>query len=240
MKRNIIIVIILISQVIKIYSQEKRYIRKGNKYYFEKNYQQAEIMYQKAIEKNFSSKEANFNLGNTFYREEKYDAAIQKYENVAITSYSDSLEKSKHYYNLGNAYFKNQKIKESIDAYKKALKFNPYDYDTKHNLQLAIFMIKNQNQGNQKNNNNNNKKDNNENKDNQSQNQQQHQNQQQQKQNENQNNQQNGAKQNKPNQISKEDAIRLLNEINRREKEILQQLELQKRQLQKTSADKNW
>lgn len=237
--KKIVIFIILFQTILELTeasAQEKKYIRKGNKYYNNKEYQKAEIMYQKALEKNFSSKEANFNLGNTFYREEKYDAAIEKFENVAISSKGDDKEKSFQFYNLGNAYFKNQKLKESIEAYKKSLKYDPNNYDARHNLQLAIFMLKNQNSQQNKNENNRNENKNN-NKDEQK-NQEQKQNQQQQQQNQNVN-QEGNINQDKS-QISKEDAERLLNELNRREKEVLQKVELEKRKIQKMPVDKNW
>lgn len=235
MKKITIFIILfqIILEFIEASAQEKKYIRKGNKYYNNKEYQKAEIMYQKALEKNFSSKEANFNLGNTFYRQEKYDAAIEKFENVAISSKGDDKEKSFQFYNLGNAYFKNQKLKESVEAYKKSLKYDPNNYDARHNLQLAIFMLKNQNS--QQNQNEKNKEDKNNNKDEQKK-QEQKQNQQQQNQNVNKEENINQEK----SQISKEDAERLLNELNRREKEVLQKVELQKRSIQKMPVDKNW
>ncbi|MCK7537586.1 MAG: hypothetical protein MZV63_44840 [Marinilabiliales bacterium] len=47
---------------------------------------------------------------------------------------------------IGNSMLQNQKVKESIDAYKEALRNNPNDMDTKHNLAYAQKLMQQQQQ----------------------------------------------------------------------------------------------
>ena len=42
----------------------RKYIRQGNKNYEKELYQESEILYRKSLDKNQSSYEANFNLGD--------------------------------------------------------------------------------------------------------------------------------------------------------------------------------
>ena len=125
---------------------EKKMIRKGNREYFEEKYEDAEILYRKAADKQPASVKANFNLGNSLYKQEKYEAASTKFENLAVQNSDDKMALSKYYYNLGNTYFKENKMQQSIEAYKNALRNNPGDPDAKHNLQFVKNMMAMQNQ----------------------------------------------------------------------------------------------
>ena len=128
------------------YSQaERKYIREGNGEYKDGNYQQAEVEYRKALEKDPQSYPADFNLGNALYKQKQYDAAASKYSALAGNEHNKQ-KLSRYYYNLGNSLFQKQKYSESIEAYKNALRNNPTDMDAKHNLQLALQMLNQQNQ----------------------------------------------------------------------------------------------
>ncbi|MHC5143747.1 MAG: tetratricopeptide repeat protein [Planctomycetota bacterium] len=48
--------------------------------------------------------EAQFNKANAFYRQKKFDAAIDTYQKAAVQS-TDADLVSKAKYNLGNSYF---------------------------------------------------------------------------------------------------------------------------------------
>ena len=101
------------------------------------NYQQAEINYRKAMETTHNYDKANYNLGNSLYRQERYEDAAKAFEGVANNQNSSKDLRSRAYHNLGNSLLKQEKYKESIDAYKNALKLNPTDMDTKYNLEYA-------------------------------------------------------------------------------------------------------
>ncbi|MBK8414246.1 MAG: tetratricopeptide repeat protein [Bacteroidetes bacterium] len=68
---------------------------------------------------------------------------MQQYQQ-SIERTTDPKEKASSYHNLGNSMVKAQKYAESIDAYKKALKLNPADNDTRYNLAYAQAMLRKQ------------------------------------------------------------------------------------------------
>jgi tetratricopeptide (TPR) repeat protein len=220
---------------------DRKYVRKGNSSYKEGNYQQAEVDYRKALERDPSSYKADFNLGNAMYKQEQYDAAAGRYSALAEKE-TDHEKLSRYYYNLGNTMFESQKYKESIEAYKMALRNNPADMDAKHNLQLALQYLREQqeqqqNKDNQQGGDNQNeqKKDQNEEKN-------QDPKQDQQKNDQNQGDQNNDA-QNPPPQkgeITPEDAERILQALENEEKEVMKKVQERKEQSRKVPVDKNW
>lgn len=129
--------------------QGNQMVREGNKAFKQGKFDQAEKDYRKALEKSGENVKANFNLGNTLYRKDKTDEAVQYYDQ-AITHTGDPDEKQQAYYNKGVAYQKANKLDQSILAYKNALLLNPNDSDARQNLQRALKKKKEQQQQQQK------------------------------------------------------------------------------------------
>jgi Ca-activated chloride channel family protein len=241
---KLIFIFILTAITIEAYPQaDRRFIRKGNGEYNGGNYQQAEVEYRKALEKDSLSFRAINNLGNALYRQKQYDAAAARYAGLAEKEHNKQ-KLSHYYYNLGNTLFESRKYQESVDAYKNALRNNPADIDAKHNLQLALKMLNDQKQ--QQN------KDNQQNKDQQQQKNKQNQNkqnqeQQQDKQNKNQQQQQKDQQNQSPEkpqqqigQISPEDAERILQALENEEKNVMKKVQEKNERVQKDQVDKNW
>lgn len=223
MKNILLIPVLLISTA--VYSQpEQKFIRKGNHEYNDKKYGEAEVNYRKALEKKSTSRKAEYNLSNSLYKQEKYEAAATKYNGLTQQE-KNKQNLSRYYYNLGNSLFKANKLNESIEAYKNALRNDPSDNDAKHNLQYAL-RLKNMQQQQQK--------ENKDNKDSQNKEGQQKQQDQQQQQS-----QQQQAQQQKG-QISKEDAERLLQALENDEKKVLQKVKEKQSQVKKVPVDKDW
>ncbi|MGZ4054877.1 MAG: tetratricopeptide repeat protein [Bacteroidia bacterium] len=126
-----------------IAQQEKKFIHEGNNLYNNKNYSAAEKQYEKALIKNKDSYKGSFNLGDAYYNQGKYEEAANQFQLLTHRATSkDTL--SKAYHNLGNSLLKSKKYQESIDAYKNALKNNPNDDDTRYNLSYAQQMLRKQ------------------------------------------------------------------------------------------------
>ncbi len=115
-------------------------IRQGNDRYRDKKYQDSEILYRKALEKNPKEEKAKYNLGNALYKQNKFSEARQKYMDLS-NSLKESNDKARVLFNIGNSLLKEKNYKESIDFYKKALKLNPNDFDAKYNLEYARKML---------------------------------------------------------------------------------------------------
>jgi hypothetical protein len=152
-------------------------------------------------------------------------------------------QKAKIFHNLGNTFLKSQKLQESIGAYKEALKINPNDLETKYNLSYALKQMQNQ-QNNQQNQQNQDQQDQNQdqNQDEQDQNQDQEnkdqeekQDQQQQNQDQQQNQQQNPEPKD---EISKDEAQRILDALKNNEAELQKKMREQK--TKKSNVEKDW
>ena len=120
----------------------------ADKLYTKEKYEDAEIKYKKALEKENEYK-GNFNLGNTLYKENRYEESAEAYEK-ALKETGDSLIRSKIYHNLGNSYFQQKKYDKSLENYKQALRLNPVDQNTRKNLAIVKQIIKQQQKQKQK------------------------------------------------------------------------------------------
>ncbi len=234
----IIITALFITFLCHAQTADRKYIRKGNKEYFNKKYEQAEVLYRKALEKNINSRKAEYNLANALYKQNNYDAAAAKYKTLAENE-KERNEKSKYFYNMGNALLKENKLDESIEAYKNAIRLNPHDQDAKHNLQIALRMKNGgrslQNQQNQQNQQN---PQGQQNQDNKKQSQNNQQNEQQDRQDKQQ--QKQSQSQSQHGQISREDAERLLQALENDEKKVLQKVKEKQLQIRRVQVEKDW
>lgn len=137
----------------------------GTLAYEKGDFKTATQKFEKAIETNASSLKGNFNLGNSLFKQEKYEEAATHYQN-AVGAATDKKEKAQALYNFGNTRLaqakgsmteqgqgspsldeKGQKyLKEAIDSYKNALRSNAQDYDAKNNLATAYKLLRQQEQ----------------------------------------------------------------------------------------------
>lgn len=222
MKKIIIILVTFFNYLWIWAQQENKFIREGNKLFKENKYAEAEQNYLKAMEKNPFNNITNFNLGTTFYKQQKYDEALQQF-NTFANSTTDKEKQAKAYHNIGNSYLKTDKLEEAIKAYKQSLKLNPKDEDTRYNLAYALEKLKQQQNQNQNNNN-----------------QQQNQNKEQDKQNqEKQEQQKQNQQQQQQNQLSKEEAKRLLEALQNEEKNTQEKRDKRKEAI-KVQIEKDW
>lgn len=126
--------------------QPKKEVRAGNKLYKEEKYKEAAAHYQKAVQKQPGYIPGLFNLGNTQYKQQQFEASRKIYEGTAKTA-TEKNEQAAAHYNIGNTYLEEKKYKEAVEAYKNALRKNPQDEQAKYNLSYALEMLKNQQGG---------------------------------------------------------------------------------------------
>ena len=215
--------------------QEAPQVRRGNKAYKKEQYDKAAIEYQRGLDKNSNSFEANYNLGNAYFRQEKYQEAQEAYQQAARLlnpMAKDHSDKQKQqladaFHNLGNAYYVQQDYGNAVQAYQQSLRNNPKDDNTRYNMVKAMQMLQEQQQQQQ-------------NQQNQQQNQDQKQDQQQQQQQEQQEQeqQQEQQAQQQDQQMDKETAEQILQALEQDEQET--QEKLQRQQGQKRRVEKNW
>lgn len=244
---NLLLIILIIPTIIYSKTTANDHIKKGNSLYNKQKHKDAEIEYRKALELEPGSNIAKYNLGNSLYRQGRFDEAMKMFDVVDRNKFNKKAL-GNSYHNLGNSYLQNKQYEQSIESYKKALINNPKDNDTKYNLEYARRMLQQQLQSQnqqQKQNQNNNKDNNQQQKQNQQQNDQkdnkdkQNQNSQNQQQNKDdrQDMQQTQQQQQKQN-ISKEDAERILQALMNKEKEM--QKQMKKQNAVRGRLSKNW
>jgi tetratricopeptide (TPR) repeat protein len=147
----------------QLFAQEDaKLIYEGNNQYFDSNYVQSTSSFREALKINPKNYKANFNLGNAMYRnageikntkmgilqgKQKvspdslanlvYEEAAQNFAIIANTvSDKDTLHRAWH--NIGNCYLQKKDWDQAITAYKKSLKFDPTDEETRYNLAYAL------------------------------------------------------------------------------------------------------
>ena len=172
-KYNLYISIILILLSFACIAQEEKIaLRKGNNAYHEGKALEASNYYKKSLKEKQTYYKANFNLGGAYYKTAEliksgkiatpnkkmtpdsaanlvYDQAAEQFEVVAKSvSNADTIQKAWH--NYGNAKLMQKNYEDAIFGYKKALKLNPKDEDTRYNLAYAQKKLAEQ-QKNQKN-----------------------------------------------------------------------------------------
>jgi tetratricopeptide (TPR) repeat protein len=250
---SIVFVLFLSVVVSDLYSQEyKTNTRKGNKAYEKKKYNDAEILYRKALEADSTFYKAQYNMGDALYKENQYSEAAKYYNKAIENPNIDKGTQSKAYYNMGNSFLQAglsdkenpqamEYFKNAIASYQNSLRINPKDEDAKYNLSYAKKMLQQQQQQQQQQQNQNQQnQDNKDNKDNQDKKEQKQNNQNNQQQNKDQNqDKQNNKPQggDRKEEQKKQDAERVLEAVKNNEKKTLDK---QKVKVRGGKIEKDW
>lgn len=137
------------AQEIAIDKESNNLTLDGNIEFAENNLVEAESLYRKSISKDSLNLKAVYNMGNSFYKNELKDEAINQYRSsIKKTTDKDLLHKSFH--NLGNVFMQNEDYQNAVDSFKKALLNKPSDDETRYNYVLAKELLKNQQKNNKK------------------------------------------------------------------------------------------
>jgi len=230
--KNTLYIFILLLPFLTNAQNKKTHLRNGNNLYKDSLFNDAEMKYRKSLEKDQDYFTASYNLADAVYKQERFEESSSLFEGL-IDNAKTKNEKAKLYHNLGNSLFKQQKLKESIQAYKHALKNNPKDEETRHNLALAQKMLQQQEDNQQEQEENQEKESQKEKEENQEEKQQQEQrDKQEQKQQEKQ--------QQEKEDMSKEDAEKMLEALQQQEKELQEKMQKKKIKGKKIKVLKDW
>ena len=121
---------------------DRDHLRYGNRMYRDSLYDKAEVSYRKAIELNPSSAEAIYNLGNALLMQTKTKEALEQYQ-IAAKMEQTKPRMAQTYHNAGVVLQGQQQFAEAIEMYKQALRNNPADNETRYNLALSQYQLKN-------------------------------------------------------------------------------------------------
>lgn len=115
----------------------------GNEKANEEDYKEAEKSYRKAISLEPEKEVALFNLGNTHFKDKKYDEASQRFFQTQKFA-SSKQGKHRAFHNMGNVYMQKKEYQKAVEAYKNALRNNSKDEETRYNYALAKELLENE------------------------------------------------------------------------------------------------
>jgi len=243
MKGIILIIFVVVLSFGASAQKERKFIREGNDYFNEGlkdtakldtiTFGKAEVAYRRALQIKPDDFHWQFNLADAIYKQKKSDQAATEFEKLADKT-DKPIEKASVFHNLGNSLLTQKKFDPSIDAYKKALRINPNDPETKYNLAYAMKMKKEEEKKKQK--------DKDKDKDKQDKDKDQDKNKDQNKDKQNQD-QKPQEKQDKPqqNKISRQNAEQMLQALENDEKQTQEKVrKAQAIRAERNKIDKNW
>ncbi len=117
-------------------------IQEGNEAFEADQYEQAQEAYDRALEAMPESPEVTYNSANTLYKQEQFGEAKYKLDVSAETA-EPSLSQYAAF-NAGNSLYMSEEYEAAVEAYKQALRLDPTDQEAKHNLELALQRIEEQ------------------------------------------------------------------------------------------------
>ncbi len=249
--RTVLASLILTLSIVTNAQNDRKVNRQGIKSYENGEFSEAEVQFRKAEDINHESFEAEYNTAAALYKQEKYDESFKQYGTLAEKA-EDPMLMANVWHNAGNSLLESQKYGESIEAYKKSLRLNPSDQDTKYNLAYAKQKLQEQQeqqQQNQDQDQNQDKQDqekqdqqNQDKQDQEKQDQQDQEKQDQEKQDQQDQDQQkqDQQKQAQPMEISREDAERMLDAIQQQEKDVKEKVDKNKAAVAKVKTEKDW
>ncbi len=123
---------------------ERGAVRSGNRQFDKGNYEKSIERYERALTFAPGSFEAAYDLGNAFYKAERYDQAEQTLRQAAADTLRTETERAETFFNLGNAQFRQQKYKEALESYKQSLRLNPSDMEAKYNYAYTKRLLDDQ------------------------------------------------------------------------------------------------
>lgn len=236
--KNILIILSFLMSFNSFAQNKKSFLRDGNKLYADSSYNEAEMQYRKSLEKDQDYFNASFNLADAVYKQERYEESSALFDALKDNALNKT-DIAKVYHNLGNSLVKEQKLEEAIEAYKNALRINPKDKDTRHNLAITHK----QKQQQEKEQENKDEKDEQE-QDKEGENKEEEQENKEQEQSQENKEQQEEKKESKPEEkkeeMSKETAEKMLEAIQQKEKELQEELQKKKVKGKRVKVLKDW
>ncbi len=173
-KLSIYTFLLLISGTTYCFSQtEKQILYNGNQNYFSGKMMEATSLYKKSLKEKQTYYTANFNLGDALYKTAYaiksgkvpvpnkkmtkdsaanivFEQAAEQFEVVAKSIINnDTVQKAWH--NYGNSKLFQSDFENAVYGYKKALRINPKDEETRYNLAFAQRELKKQQEQQKKN-----------------------------------------------------------------------------------------
>jgi len=240
--KKFLFILFLLTSITSVAQDKKSFLRNGNTLYADSSYNEAEIQYRKSLEKDQDYFNASFNLADAVYKQERYKEASALFDALKDDAPTDE-DLAQVFHNLGNSLVKEGKLDDAIAAYKSALRINPNDNETRHNLAISKQQKQEQEQqekedkkGDKKEEQENEEKEQ-ENEEKEQENEEKNKKQEEEKDKENQKQKQ---PEEKKEDMSKEDAEKMLEAIQQKENNLQEELQKKKFKGKRTKVLKDW
>ena len=234
--RKFLLILSLLISITSFAQNKKSFLREGNTLYTDSSYNEAEMQYRKSLQEDQGYFNASFNLADAVYKQERYKEASALFDALKDNAPTET-DLAQVFHNLGNSLVKEGKLDDAIAAYKNALRINPNDNETRHNLAFSKQQKQEQeqqeeeNKDEQKEDKEGDKKKEQKDKEKEGENKKQEENKEDQKQNQ--------PEENKED-MSKEDAEKMLEAIQQQEKDLQEELQKKKFKGKRMKVLKDW
>jgi Ca-activated chloride channel family protein len=235
--RKFLLILSLLISITSFAQNKKSFLREGNTLYTDSSYNEAEMQYRKSLQEDQGYFNASFNLADAVYKQERYKEASALFDALKDNAPTET-DLAQVFHNLGNSLVKEGKLDDAIAAYKNALRINPNDNETRHNLAFSKQQKQEQeeqeeeeNKDEQKEDKEGDKKKEQKDKEKEEKNKKQEENKEDQKQNQ---------PEEKKEDMSKEDAEKMLEAIQQQEKNLQEELQKKKFKGKRMKVLKDW
>lgn len=249
MKKTFIIITLLTFSCAVSAQASRHQLREGNRAYNKQRYEDSEVAYRRALERDSTDFRGQYNLANALYRQEKYTEAASHYQQALGSQDITKKQRAQALHNQGNSYLKAamqseqmQGLQQAVKSYQEALKLDPKNEDTRYNLAYARRLMQQQQQQQNQQQNQNQQDQNQQDKQQHQQQDQQQQDQQnqQQQQPQQQDRQQQQQQQQQPQDRKREDAERMLEAVKNNERQTLREKNRLDQPVRVQKTDKDW
>ncbi len=117
----------------------KDWLRKGYRQYQQGEYGDAEVSFRRALAQNAGLAEANYNLAQALYQQQRYAEAVKYY--VLAKQNLPVAQKASLFHNQGNALLKLNRFLEAASAYRQSLQLRPGYLPSQQNLSYVLAKL---------------------------------------------------------------------------------------------------
>ncbi|MEN9979504.1 MAG: tetratricopeptide repeat protein [candidate division WOR-3 bacterium] len=136
MKRRFGLLLLIFPVSVLTAADVRSLVRRGNSLYHRQKFEEALAVYQQAEVLEPDNLGIHYNLGNTYYRLNRYSEAVSELSLATVSR--NPKARAQAFYNLGNVLYRAGQLDGAINAYKQALLANPGDRQAKENLEFCL------------------------------------------------------------------------------------------------------